>query len=73
MYLIKDGRARSTSSVYAKENTTIRTITNIYSKIGNKVILVWTAIKDYVSGVFGAGYWQNNELWNNKDMWQNKP
>lgn len=73
MYTIKDKNAHLITNAYAIKNQAIQTITNIYAKIGNSIVLVWTAIKDYISGVFGGGFWNNEESWNNEELWKNEP
>ena len=37
------------------------------------MLKVWTAIKEAVSGVFGSGLWNNEELWNNELSGPEKP
>lgn len=73
MYTIQEGKTKPIESVYAIKDKTLKVISNIYSIIEGKVTLVWTAVKDLISGVFSAGYWDNKEGWNNKDAWKNLP
>ena len=73
MYTIKDSNAKTITNVYAIKDAVVRSVTNIYSIISGKAVLVWTAIKDAVSGVFGSGLWNSQELWNNDDIWKNEP
>ena len=73
MYSIKDGITRSTTNVYAIKDTIIKSVTSIYALTAGKIVMVWTAVKDAVAGVFGSGIWNNAELWSNDDIWNNKP
>jgi hypothetical protein len=73
MYTIKDGKSKEITNIYAVKDAAVKTITNVYSIIKGKAVLIWTAIKDAISGVFSQGYWQNTEEWNNQDMWKNEP
>lgn len=73
MYTIKDGKSKEITNIYAVKDSAVKTITNVYSIIKGKAVLIWTAIKDVISGVFSRGYWQNNESWNNEDPWKNEP
>lgn len=73
MYYIKDGITKQLSNVYAIKDNVVKSISNVYALTSGKAILVWTVIKDYVSGVFGSGIWDNVEMWTNDDMWNNEP
>lgn len=73
MYVIKNGNPKSITGIYAVKDKTVRSIQNVYSIIKGKVVLVWTAIKDFIASVFAQGYWQNQEGWNNNDLWKNEP
>ena len=73
MQVIKNNQLKEVSSIYAVKDKAVKTITNVYSIVKGKAVLVWTAIKDFVAGVFSQGYWQNQEGWNNQDMWKNEP
>lgn len=73
MYTIIDSSAKATTNVYVIKDAIVRSVTNIYSIIAGKVELVWTAVKEAVSGVFGSGLWNSQELWNNDDIWKNEP
>lgn len=73
MQVIKNSQLKEVSNLYAVKDKAVKTITNVYSIVKGKAVLVWTAIKDVVAGVFSQGYWQNREGWNNQDMWKNRP
>jgi hypothetical protein len=73
MYTIQEGKTKPIESVYAIKDKTRKVISNIYSIIKGEVVLVWTAVKDLISGVFSTGSWNNKEGWNNKDAWKNLP
>lgn len=73
MYTIQEGKRKPIESVYAIKDKTRKVISNIYSIIKGEVVLVWTAVKDLISGVFSTGSWNNKEGWNNKDAWKNLP
>lgn len=73
MYSIKDKTKHTITNVYAIKNSIAKTITNVYAIVAGKAVLVWTAIKEAVSGVFGSGLWNNTELWNDEDIWKNEP
>lgn len=71
MYYVKDGSTKQLSNVYVIKDSVVKTINNIYALTSNGVVLVWTAIKDTVGGVFGSGIWNNTDMWSNDDMWSN--
>ena len=73
MYSIKDKVTRSITNAYAIKDTVVKSVTSIYALTAGKIVLVWTAVKDAVAGVFGSGLWNNAELWTNDDIWNNKP
>lgn len=73
MYSIKNKTKHAITNVHAIKDAVAKTITNVYAVVAGKAILVWTAIKEAVSGVFGSGLWNNEELWNNDDLWKNEP
>lgn len=73
MYAIKEGKSKSVGNIYAVKDGTAKTIKNVYSVIKGKAVLIWTAIKDAIAGVFSQGFWQNDEGWNNEDLWKNEP
>ena len=73
MYSIKDKTKLSITNVYAIKDAVAKAITNVYAVVAGKAILVWSAIKDAISGVFGSGLWNNEELWDNDDLWKNEP
>lgn len=73
MEIIKNQKVHETSDVYVIKNNSVKSITDIYSIVKGKTVLVWTSIKDFVSGVFSAGYWMSDEGWNNEDAWKNQP
>lgn len=73
MYAIKEGKSKSVENIYAVKDGTAKTIKNVYSVIKGKAVLIWTAIKDAIAGVFSQGFWQNDEGWNNEDLWKNEP
>lgn len=73
MYAIKEGKSKSVENIYAVKDGTAKTIKNVYSVIKGKAVLIWTAIKDAIVGVFSQGFWQNDEGWNNEDLWKNEP
>ena len=69
----KNGTLKDISNIQTFKGGIIRSISNVYSYIGGKLILVWTAVKDIISSVFGSGVWMNDESWNNEDVWKNEP
>ena len=73
MYSIKDKTSKAITNIYAVKDSIAKTITNVYAVIAGKAVLVWTATKEAVSGVFGSGIWNSAELWNNDDFWKNEP
>jgi hypothetical protein len=73
MYAIKEGKSKSVENIYAVKDGAVKTIKNVYSVVKGKAVLIWTAIKDAIAGVFSQGFWQNDEGWNNEDLWKNEP
>lgn len=73
MYSIKDKTSKAITNIYAVKDSVARSITNVYAVIAGKAVLVWTAVREAVSGVFGSGLWNSTELWNNDDLWKNEP
>lgn len=73
MYAIKEGKSKSVENIYAVKDGVVKTIKNVYSVVKGKAVLIWTAIKDAIAGVFSQGFWQNDEGWNNEDLWKNEP
>lgn len=73
MYAIKEGKSKSVENIYAVKDGVAKTIKNVYSVVKGKAVLIWTAIKDAIAGVFSQGFWQNDEGWNNEDLWKNEP
>lgn len=72
MRIINNG-VKDIASIRVVIDQSIKEIKSIYSVIEGKAVLIWTAVKDFVAGVFSQGYWQNSEGWNNDDLWKNKP
>lgn len=73
MYTIKDGKGKEVTNIYAVKDKAVKAITNVYSIVKGKAVLIWTAIKDAIAGVFSQGFWQNDEGWSNEDPWKNEP
>ena len=73
MYAIKEGKSKSVENIYAVKDGAVKAIKNVYSVVKGKAVLIWTAIKDAIAGVFSQGFWQNDEGWNNEDLWKNEP
>ena len=73
MYSIKDKTSKAITNIYAVKDSVAKSITNVYAVIAGKAVLVWTAVREAVSGVFGSGLWNSIELWNNDDFWKNEP
>lgn len=71
MYVLENGNPIEISNIRAVKDKTVRIIKNIYSIVKGNAVLVWTALKDALTGVFSRGYWVNGEGWNNEDMWKN--
>lgn len=71
MYILKNGNPVEISNIYAVKNKTVRIIKNAYSIVKGNAVLIWTALKNALSGVFSKGYWVNSESWNNEDSWKN--
>ena len=69
----KNGTPKDISNIQAFKGGIIRSISNVYSYIGNKLVLVWSIAQDIISSVFGSGVWRNDEAWNNEDVWKNEP
>ena len=73
MKYIKNGNTKEVSGIHVFKDNTLRTISNVYSYIGGKLVLIWTISNDIISSVFGSGIWMNDEYWNNEDLWKNEP
>lgn len=73
MYTIKESGLKPITNVYVIKDAVVKSVTNIYSIVAGRAVLVWTAIKDAISGIIGSGIWNNDEMWNNEDIWKNEP
>ena len=69
----KNGTPKDISEIHAFKDNVLRNISDVYSYIGDKLVLIWTITKDVISSVFGTGIWMNNESWDNEDVWKNEP
>lgn len=73
MKYIQNGNPKEVSGIHIFKDNTLRAISNVYSYIGGKLVLIWTIAKDIISSVFGSGVWMNAETWDNEDVWKNEP
>ena len=69
----KNGTPKDISEIHAFKDNVLRNISDVYSYIEGKLVLVLTTVKDIISGVFGSGVWINDESWDNEDVWKNEP
>lgn len=70
MKVVKNGKIITPNNIKIYKDSSIKTISNIYTVIKGKIVLIWSAIKDILSA-FGAGFWKNEGPWNNNDSWKN--
>lgn len=69
----KNGTPKDISEIHAFKDNVLRNISDVYSYIEGKLVLVWTTVKDIISGVFSSGVWMNDESWDNENIWKNEP
>ena len=73
MKYIKNGTPKDIFEIQAFKDNALRNISEVYSYIEGKLVLIWTITKDIISSVFGTGVWMNDESWNNEDVLKNEP
>ena len=69
----KNGTPKDISEIHVFKDNVLRNISDVYSYIEGKLVLVWTTVKDIISGVFSSGVWMNDESWDNENIWKNEP
>ena len=65
--MIRVGR-KDISQIELDDNGVKRSITSVYTYIGDQLILIWESIKS----CFGSGWWITNRPWINNNAWKNK-